>query len=297
MHDDFLRVKPEYDSEGNIIPLDEDAFSQSDFGARAAEQVGALAEMDFAERKASAFADGAGTADGSAKPRKDADYREALRQMSFDERVEATVECLGRRGTFRDILYGLLGFCTQERSYDDIEPYVESFTEFHRNRQEPRRYVFMLLRTGALEEIELGEDGSPLTEADRQAAIEGGLDPQDVDLLVFDWRVATTDVGRKVLEDYDPAARFKRLLADDPEREGALVRVMAFCRTPRSMGEIDDKFKGDALMGFDGQSGQMRQPSSYVGKLESAGMVFWDGRSWILTEEGAACLEGREGTR
>lgn len=37
MHDDFLRVKPEYDSEGNIIPLDEDAFSQSDFGARAAE--------------------------------------------------------------------------------------------------------------------------------------------------------------------------------------------------------------------------------------------------------------------
>lgn len=285
-------VEPIYDEQGNVVPLDDAALGQGHFGGRAAAQVGALVEADFAGERKQAAAEGQERSKTAPQPTDD--YRQKLVEMDFDQRVEATLECLGRRPTFRDILYGLLGFCQEEKSYEEIGPFVEGYADFHRNRQEPSRYVFMLLRTGALEEIELDEDGQPLTEERKQAAIDEGLAPEDVDLLVFDWRVVTTEVGAKVFEENDPASRFRRLLAQYPEREEAFAEIMEFCRSPRFMGQIDDEFKGSALLGFDDQTSQMRQPSSYLEKLERSGMIFWNNQHWVLTAEGQEYLDNRD---
>lgn len=247
------------------------------FGGRVARQMDALIE----EERSPAHVD------PKTAPRPErVDWREKLAGMDFDARVDATIATLKRRTTFRDILYGLLGFCMEERPYEEIEPYVQGFVEFHRNRQSPRRYVQMLLRTGALEEIELDEQGEVLTEEAKRQAVADGLDPEDLDTLVFDWRVVTTDAGRAAYERFSPGSRIAELIGADPAREEALVRIMEFCCEPRSMGQVVDEFSGSELLGIDEESRLPRQPSAYIEKLDRAGAVQWDGERWKLTEQG-----------
>lgn len=219
------------------------------------------------------------------------EWREKLEAMDFDQRVQATLECLGRRTVYRDILYGLLEFCTIERTYEEIEPFVEEFTEYHRNRQSQRRYVQMLLRCGALEEIELDEVGEPLTQETKENALAAGLDPADIDTLVFDWRVRTTEVGEKVLEEFSPANRIATLFAADPERVEAFKAIMTFCETPQTADVIIESFRHSDLMGYDEKSKQIRQPAAYIEKLDRAGALAWDGDHWTLTEAGQASLD------
>ena len=258
-------------------------LAREQFGERTARQVGAFMEEGRPEAHIDHWGD---------RP-KQIDWREKLAAMDFDERVDAALASLKRRTTFRDILYGLLDFCMEERPYEEIEPYVESFVEFHRNRQSPRRYVQVLLRTGALEEIELDEQGEPITDEARNRAVEEGLDPDDLDTLVFDWRVVTTDVGRAAYERFTPSSRIADLIGADPEREAAFVDIMAFCRKSRFMGQIVDEFAGKAYLGIDEENRLPRQPSAYVEKLDRAGAVFWDGKCWTLTEEGETFLQER----
>lgn len=295
MHDSLSSVEVRYDEDGHVVPLDENAVRQNAFGEKAARQMDASFEPEHDSGTMSAkqaSPEGADDPRGNERPAAN-DYRDTLEGMDHDDRVAATKECLNRRGTFRDILYGLLGFCEEERSYEEIEDYVKSFTEFHRNRQEPQRYAYMLLRCGALEEIELDENGNRLTEADKQAAIDSGMAPEDTDELVYDWLVKTTDVGREVHEDLSPEHRLERLLESYPERTEAFAQIMEFCETPRGMGAIDDAFKGKPVMGFDEASKQKRQPSSYIEKLEAAGALKWDGSAWSLTGTGRDYLKSR----
>lgn len=281
---------PQRDAEGNVIPLDDSVAQEYRFGGRVAEQMDA-----FMEEGTEGANQGRNSGDGDAARAQAAhvvDWREKLEGMSFDERVEATVDCVMRRSTFRDILYGLLGFCLEERSYEEIEPYVESFVEYHRNRQSQRRYVMFLLRTGALVETELDESGNVLTEEAKQAAIDAGLDPEDVDTLVFDWRVSTTDVGRAAYERLDARVRIAELISSDPAREDAFIQIMRFCDAPHCMGDIIDAFGGKDILGFDEEAKQMRQPSAYVTKLDGVGALAWDGDKWLLTEKGREFLAG-----
>lgn len=279
---------PKCDENGNIVLLDDPCLVDRPFGGKVAEQVGAYIELDDDDRQRPLR-----TVDDESEdkhPFKPAGFEEKLETMDFDDRLEATMECLTRRPSFQDILYGLLGFCASERSYEEIELYVKAFPEFTVNRQEPRRYVFMLLRTGALQEIELGEDGAPLTEDDVQKALDDGIEPDDLDTLVFDWRVITTEVGEAAYQRFSPAMRFKELLADNEGHDEALYQIMEFCRVPRYMGQIDDRFKGKPVMGFNSATSMMYQPSSYVTKLNHAGVLNWNGDQWQLTESGAELL-------
>ena len=267
-----------------MVPRDL-AAPREQFGERAARQMGAFME----EGRPGAHIDHTG--DRPART----DWHEKLAGMGFDERVDATLETLRRRTTFRDILYGLLGFCETEQPYEQIEPYVEGFVEFHRNRQSPRRYVQMLLRTGALEEIELNQDGEPLTEEAKAKAVEEGLDPEDLDTLVYDWRVVATDAGRAARDRFSPVSRIEELIGADPEREEAFLRIMEFCLEPRYMGQIADAFAGKPFLGIDEENRLPRQPSAYIEKLDRAGAVKWDGQHWSITEQGEEYLAGHLG--
>lgn len=290
-------IEPRYDADGNIIPLDDELVLREGFGTRAAQQMNAQMEENHAgsscaAARESACIDETDEEEESSTPRLE-DYHDKLATMSFEDRVRATYECLNRRSSFRNILYGLLGFCSEEKSYEEIEPFCESFSEFKVNRQEPRRYVFMLLRTGALEEIEIDKEGNPLTEEAKLKAVEDGLAPEDLDTLVYDWRIVTTEVGAQVYEDFTPAARLADLLASLPEREEAFFQIMEFLREPRSMGVIDETFKGKELLGVDEATRLLRQPSSYIQKLDNAGAIEWSGSAWRLSQAGIDCLNQR----
>lgn len=278
------------ESDEGVQSSDEGALERYEFGGPVARRAGGTFGNDCVGESVRDEPLRDSSLDGR-RNRADLDYRQKLQSMDFDARCKATAECINRRGTFRDILYGLLGFCAQERTYEEIGPFVESFVEFQNNRQESHRYVFMLLRTGGLCEIELDEDGVPLTEEKKQRAIEQGLDPEDIDTLVFDWHVVTTDVGERVYEELAPARRLKALLKQYPEREEAFAQIMMFCREPKTMGSIDAEFKGTDLLGIDESSKLKRQPSSYIEKLGAVGAIAWSNGAWILTDVGREYLD------
>lgn len=104
------------------------------------------------------------------------DWQARLDTMSHDERVAATLECLGRRPAFARVLRAVLEHCREERNSDEVEAYIEMLPDFAANRQSSRRYVFFLMRTGALSEVGYDAEGNPVDERS-VGAVQAALDP------------------------------------------------------------------------------------------------------------------------
>ena len=96
-------------------------------------------------------------------------WQAKLDAMSSDERVQATLDCLGRRPSFARVLRAVLEYCREERNSDDVEAYIETLPDFAANRQSARRYVVFLIRTGALAEVGYDAEGNPVDERTVQA--------------------------------------------------------------------------------------------------------------------------------
>lgn len=269
-----------------------DMLADGEFGGKVARQTGA-----FISEERSEMAARPGVAGDDARRERAArfvDYRKRLAGMDFEQRVEATVACLERRASFARILFGLLEHCREERTYDEAEALVATFPECKLNRQTERRYIAFLLRTGAIEELELDERGNPITEARKREALEEGLDPEDLDTLVCSWLLRTTDVGEEALARCSPARRMAALFEEHPERQGAYLRVLEYCLSARSMEDIKRHLRDDPGLKRDPATGMPRvQASSYVDKLENAGGMAWDG-GWKATEAGRTQLELRD---
>ena len=100
----------------------------------------------------------------------------------------------------------------------------------------------------------------------------------------------TTEVGKRALAEFSPESRMRALLEGSPGKVEALLQVLAFCETPRFMGDVVEHFQGADVLGFDEGTRQPIQPSSYMDKLDKAGMVAWNGSYWRATDEGRAFL-------
>lgn len=268
-----------------------DALACCEFGERTARQMGAFISEERSEMDARS--DRGADDVRRQEAARFVDYRERLAEMDFEQRVEATVACLERRASFQAILHGLLDYCMLDRTYDEAEAFVRTFPSFRLNRQSERRYVTFLLRTGAIEEVELDEGGNPVTAERKQEALEAGVDPEDLDTLVCDWRLRTTDAGEEALRRHSPVRRVARLLEEHPEREATYLRVLDYCRTPRSMEDVKRRLSDDPGLDRDPKTGIPRvQASSYVSNLENAGGLAWDG-GWASTEAGVQQLDDR----
>ena len=217
------------------------------------------------------------------------DWHETVAGMDEPARLNATRECLTRRDNFTPILQGVLEFCKTERSYDEIEEFVSTFPSFRLNAQSGRRYVFFLLRTGALDEIELGEDGEPLTQEMKDAAVAEGLDPEDVDTLIFDWRIKTTEVGEKIAAEFAPRARVLNLFARQPERLKTYLKVIEYCATKRNFEEISTFIDRISTPLIDAETRLPVGPGAYVNKLGETGALAWED-GWVATEVGRTIL-------
>lgn len=109
-----------------------------------------------------------------------ANWQERLDAMTFDERVEATVEALHRRPAYARVMRATLEYCREERRSEDVEDYIKTLEDFTANRQSPRRYVFFLMRTGALAELGYDADGNVVDE-NSVAAVQEELTPKPTD--------------------------------------------------------------------------------------------------------------------
>ncbi|MBM7000155.1 hypothetical protein I3I95_08500 [bacterium] len=129
--------------------------AHAEFGLKAAEHIGASLGGDKAERD-DEQARAARRMREAARP---TDWQTKLAGMSTAQRSDATVECLGRRASFARVLRATMEFCREERESEDVERFVEAQPDFAANRQSARRYLLMLMRTGAVEELGLDADG------------------------------------------------------------------------------------------------------------------------------------------
>ena len=138
------------------------------------------------------------------------DWQARLDGMSHEERVAATIECLGRRASFARVMRATLEYCQQEHLSEDVEAYIEGLPDYAANRQSARRYIFFLMRTGALEETGYDADGNPVDERS-VAAVQEQLAPRpapDMD--------ADADQPEETLVEEAAAASADGAQADEP---------------------------------------------------------------------------------
>ena len=206
---------------------------------------------------------------------------------TFDERV-ADIRRMMDTPRFREIYFAILDFCLERRTLGQVELLVGARPEFEYCGQNQYRLIANLEDAGALERTELDEDGCAVTE-DRKE----GLTEDEIDDLVVEYAFDTSDAGRVVCDEMQPAKRMKKLMDLFPQRVKAYCQVLEFCKTPRSFKEIDALLKGSEVL----KSGSANtitniplQPSVFIEQLERSGGLVWKG-SWNITEGGRNCLE------
>lgn len=217
------------------------------------------------------------------------DWKGHLAGMSFEQRVEATIECFGRRRSTAAIERDLLEFCRQERSVEEAEAHVSAHERFAANGMSAHQYLFFMQRTGALEEREYDSEGVLITDEMRQELRDLDCPEEEIEDLAVEWNVVTTDVGEEALKRDDPLKKAERLFAQKASRRATYNRVIRYLKEPHSMDEIFQLLQGDPGLEVNAQGVMGCQPSAYVSHLEDAGILTWNGK-WKLTKAGEVLL-------
>lgn len=179
-----------------------------------------------------------------------------------------------------------LGFCTQQRSFSEVEAEIATYPEFRYVEYSQAAILDILVQVGALEKRNLDKSGGIVPVARLRA-----LSEDDRDDLVVAYALETTEAGKAAIADMEPAERLRTLFAEVPERNETYLRVMEFCRIPRTFDEVSTLLKDAApAKSRNPYTDLPLYPSAYLGHLEGAGGLLWD-EGWILTEDGAAFLE------
>lgn len=270
--------------------MDLDNPAELEFGGKVAQQIGADMSGDHDEESKTKSDEHEEAMRAAARPM---DWRAKLAEMSHEERVEATLECLGRKNNQKEIIYDLLVFCTTERGEAETEAFLEGHKQFADGYHSAQKYLYFMQRTGGIEEREYDSDGVLITEAMRDELREAGAPEEEIEDLAVEWRFLTTDAGREAIEQFDPADRTREMLASQKEtRHPTFKRLLEFCEeSPRSLDEITTFLANDPGLEKDPRTGVMHmQPSAYIGKLDQAGALTWEG-GWKTTPGGMEVLK------
>lgn len=270
--------------------MDLDNPAELEFGGKVAQQIGADMSGDHDEEAKTKSDEHEEAMRAAARPM---DWRAKLAEMSHEERVEATLECLGRKNNQKEIIYDLLVFCTTERGEAETEAFLEAHKQFVDGYHSAQKYLYFMERTGAIEEREYDSDGVLITDEMRDELREAGAPEEEIEDLAVKWRFLTTDAGREAIEQFNPADRTREMLASQKEsRHPTFKRLLTFCsEQPRSLEEITTFLANDPGLETDPRTGVMRmQPSAYIGKLDQAGALTWEG-GWKTTPGGMEVLE------
>ena len=268
--------------------IDLDNPADLEFGARVANQVGADMSGDHDE-EARELDEHELAMRAAARPQ---DWQSRLAGMDHAARVEATLECLRRKNNQKEILTDLLVFCQTEREEQETEAFLEAHKQFPDGYHSAHKYLFFMQRTGAIEEREYDSDGVLITDEMRDELREAGAPEEEIEDLAVEWRFITTDAGNEALERFNPADRTRAMLGAQKEsRHPTFARLLTFCETPRSLADITTFLADDPGLERDPRTGVMRmQPSAYIGKLDEAGALTWEG-GWKTTPGGMEVLE------
>ena len=253
------------------------------------------------------------TAEGSAATASTA----AETEREADERVDRLLD--GGMRAHRRTLLGVLEFCQDRRSTDEVEAKVAELDAEEASVFDAPSYCRQLEEAGALERVQpesaeadgnpgeqdgptqadSGEQGASDTDAPAQddpapgddpGASAGAADPaptanptQDAQLL---WQ--TTVAGLRALRRHDPCDAVAQLVASQPAYEDIYLRLLCLCdadggSTAQEMGRtVDD-------------DPALQQPRLYAqhffNQLARCGAIAWSDHAWHTTERGRAYLK------
>ena len=183
-------------------------------------------------------------------------------------------------------LLGCLRETLEERPFREAEEALAGSRAMALTTQTPHALYAMLLKCGAVEAIEVSEE----SDVDANGSLSDGTKAPEVvdapcsDLPAqpVDYLLRTTEIGRAVLDELEPAKRFSELLAAEPDGYGdAYDRVLALCETGASKADIEEALAGHAALSFPKQI----YPGYFISKLETVDGISWDG-TWRTTEAG-----------
>lgn len=198
-------------------------------------------------------------------------------------------------------LLGCLRETLEERPFREAEEALAGSRAMALTTQTPHALYAMLLKCGAVEAIEVSEESdvdangslSDGTKAPEVVdAADGGEDVGARDPLddpcsdlpdqPVDYLLRTTEIGRAVLDELEPAKRFSELLAGEPAGYAdAYGCVLACCETGASKAVIERALAGHEALSHPKQI----YPGYFISKLETVDGISWDG-VWRTTEAG-----------
>jgi hypothetical protein len=206
-----------------------------------------------------------------------------------EEAYDKLMSVLNNKPTNREVMRRTLVFCTTQRNLDEVEKVMQTYPEFPLVMQPPYRIVKFLIKGGGLVQYELDEEGKRIT-SERKA----GLNENQIDDLIANYALQTTDVGKAVIETLDPAKRLRRSFEMFPDRANLFTELLEFCREPRTLADICTIITKDKIEGiktYNYEPGCMMKPSVFIDNMEAGCGLVWYDHAWHTTEEGIQLLE------
>lgn len=209
-------------------------------------------------------------------------------ERTFDEKVDHLMGVVTRTSRYREILRKTLVYCRTRRPLPEVEDRIQEYPEYPYAAQNPYRLIRFLVDADGIDLLEIDEEGAVVT-PDRKV----GLTEDEIDDLIVEFQLETTDVGDEVARRLEPNLRIADLLRQMPVRFDSYKKVMEFCREPHGIKEINALFEDvdlKALGTMNSDDSIPIQPSVFVDKLERAGAMYWDGK-WKLTASGKTFID------
>ena len=171
------------------------------------------------------------------------------------------------------------------RTLSQLEERIAALPGYAKLKNPPYFPVSWLRDAGVLEELYLDAEGKVYEAKDVEA-----LDEDTFDDLVAQYAYRTSDLGRKLAQEFSPKRRLAELFEHEPARKEVYLELMAFLREKRSFPEVEQHLRGCDPQILTTEDGTKIQPSMFVDKLGAAGAVSFDG-GWMITAEGKEMLD------
>lgn len=197
------------------------------------------------------------------------------------ERIARVVDSLYNHPRHRELLYKTLGFCGEERLFEEAEAFIEAQPECAQALQTPYMLVRCLVDAGGLSLVRRDAAGKALGDVDASPADE----PREAFRTV-----RTTPAGRATVDLLAPERRIAACVNAVPARRDAFAAVLAFCEEPRTLDAVKQLLADHpALEPSARTAGQRLHAAYFIDRLNEAGGLVWD-HAWVTTDTGKRFL-------
>jgi hypothetical protein len=187
----------------------------------------------------------------------------------------------------KSILLGLIDFCKEPQVAEAVDERLAMLTQFQYCVYDGVELRRLLQEAEAFEYLEPATDEPATDEQVAEPQVEKDEDGQEY--LVIKkrpeglWLSTTAAVG--LLEEQDAGRDFQLLMQAEPCYLDVYRQIIDYCRSPRTIKEIDQFINGHPLL---------KEPRRYGGyfieRLEKNGGLEWRG-NWVSTDLGISFLE------